>query len=244
MDEIKNDQVKFSFAIPGAIVIAGLIIAGAIYYKDGTPSRAGQVAAPGGTEDNVKLENLQPVSAEDHILGDLQAPIKIVEFSDLECPFCKDFHRTMLQVMQKYAPTGKVAWIYRHFPLDQLHSKARNEAEASECAFTLGGNDKFWAFITKVFEVTPANNGLDPAQLPIIAESVGLNKIAFTECLISGKTADIVDAQYQDAVKSGGTGTPFPIVITPDGKKIALQGAIPLEAMQQLIETLLTQKNN
>jgi len=242
MDETKSNQSNPSFAVPGAIIIAGLIIAGAIYYKGGSPQPANQAAAPGAADNSAKLENLKPISAQDHILGDSQAPIKIVEFSDLECPFCKDFHKTMLQVIQKYGPTGQVAWIYRHFPLDQLHSKARQESEAAECAAILGGNDKFWAFVTKVFEVTPSNNGLDPAQLPVIAKEIGLDQIAFTQCTSSGQTASIVEAQYQDAVKSGGNGTPFPVVITPDGKKLALQGAIPFEAMQQLIDSLLAKK--
>ncbi len=242
MDETKSSQTNPSFAIPGAIIIAGLIIAGAIYYKSGGPQPADQAATPGAADNSAKLQNLKPISVQDHLLCNPQAPIKIVEFSDLECPFCKDFHKTMLQVMQKYGPTGQVAWIYRHFPLDQLHSKARKEAEAAECAATLGGNDKFWTYITKVFEVTPSNNGLDPAQLLIIAKDIGLDQTTFTQCLESGKMATVVDAQYQDAVKSGGNGTPFPIVITPDGKKLALQGAIPFEAMQQLIDGLLAKK--
>lgn len=234
-------EEKTSFAVPGAIIIAGLVIAGAIYYKDGSPRPAGQAAAPGAV-DNAKLENLKPVSAQDHILGDPKAPIKIVEFSDLECPFCKEFHKTMLQVMTQYGPSGQVAWIYRHFPLDQLHSRARKEAEAAECAFNLGGNDKFWSYITKVFEVTPSNNGLDPAQLPIIAKNLGLDQTAFTQCQTSGQTAAAVEVQSQEALKIGGNGTPFPIVITPDGKKIALQGAIPFEGMKQLIVGLLAKK--
>ncbi len=242
MDETKSNQANQSFAIPGAIIIAGLIIAGTIYHKGGGAQPAGQTATPGATDNFAKLQNLKPISAQDHILGDPQAPIKIVEFSDLECPFCKDFHKTMLQIIQKYGPSGKVAWIYRSFPLDQLHSKARKEAEAAECAAAVGGNDKFWAFITKVFEVTPSNNGLDPVQLPIIAKGIGLDQTAFAQCTSSGKMATIVDAQYQDALKTGGNGTPFPIVITPDGKKLALQGAIPFEAMQQLIDGLLAKK--
>lgn len=235
------EEKNASFAVPGAIIIAGLIIAGAIYYKDGNPRPTGQIAAP-GTVDNSKLANLKPISAQDHLLGNPQAPIKIVEFADLECPFCKDFHKTMLQVMQTYGAPSEVAWIYRHFPLDQLHSKARHEAEAAECAAILGGNDKFWSYITKVFEVTPSNNGLDLARLPIIAKDLGLDQNAFATCQTSDKTAAIVDAQYQDAIKTGGNGTPFPIVITPDGKKIALQGAIPLEGMKQLIDGLLAKK--
>ena len=235
------EEKTSSYAVPATILIAGLIVAAAIYYKDSGIPPTAQVATPEVTN-NAKLENLKPVSAQDHILGDLKAPIKIVEFSDLECPFCKDFHKTMLQVMQQYGPTGQVAWIYRHFPLDQLHSKARKEAEAAECAFNLGGNDKFWAYITKVFEITPSNNGLDPAQLPIMAKDIGLDQTAFTQCQTSGITASVVEAQYQDATVSGGNGTPFPIVITPDGKKIALQGAIPFEGMKQLIDGLLTKK--
>ena len=237
----ENNAPTSSYAVSGSILIAGLIIAGAIYYKDGGTPSAGQVAAP-GVAANAKLENLKPISAQDHILGDSKAPIKIVEFSDLECPFCKVFHKTMLQVMDQYGTKGQVAWVYRHFPLDQLHSKARKEAEATECAFNLGGNDKFWAYVNKIFEATPSNNGLDLAQLPILAKEVGLDQVAFIQCQGSSEVAKFVDTQYQDAVASGGKGTPFPIVIGPDGKKIALQGAIPFEGMKQLIDNLIAGK--
>ena len=101
--------------------------------------------------------NLKPISAEDHILGKLDAPIIIVEYSDLECPFCKVFHRTMHEVMDKYGKDNKVAWIYRQFPIDSLHSKARKEAEATECANELGGNDGFWKFTDEVFGTTNSN---------------------------------------------------------------------------------------
>jgi len=116
--------------------------------------------------------NMKPVSDGDHILGDKNAPVKIVEFSDTECPFCKRFHTTMQQVVKDN--NGQVAWVYRHFPLDQLHSKARKEAEATECAAELGGNEKFWAYLNRLMEVTPANNGLDPAELLTIASYAGL----------------------------------------------------------------------
>ncbi|MEK7621958.1 MAG: thioredoxin domain-containing protein [Patescibacteria group bacterium] len=241
-NKTENKVSSASYTVPGAIVIAGLIIAGAIYSQgSGSAPSAGQVAAP-SIAANAKLENLKPISAADHLLGDPQAPIKIVEFSDLECPFCKTFHKTMLQVMQEYGAKGQVAWVYRHFPLDQLHSKARKEAEAAECAFKLGGNDQFWTYINKVFEITPSNNGLDLAQLPVIASSMGLDEADFIKCQNNGATASVVDAQYQDAVAAGGNGTPFPVVITPDGKKIALQGAIPFEGMKQLIDGLLAEK--
>lgn len=112
---------------------------------------------------DTSLEKMSPVTKADHILGSIDAPVKIVEYSDLECPFCKQFHNTMQKIMSEYG-TEKVAWVFRQFPLSQLHSKAPKEAEASECVAELGGNDAFWKFIDKINEVTPSNNKLDQAQ--------------------------------------------------------------------------------
>ncbi|MEK7552636.1 MAG: thioredoxin domain-containing protein [Patescibacteria group bacterium] len=233
-----------SYAVPVAIIIAGLFVAGAVYYKGPTPSGGlDQVAnVASGDQATLKLENLRPVGPDDHILGDPNAPIKIVEYSDLECPFCKSFHQTMNAVMQDYGSSGQVAWIFRHFPLDQLHAKARKEAEATECANELGGNSKFWEYTDKLFSVTPSNDQLDPAQLPLLAEQIGLDKQAFDACLASGRQAERVDQDYQNAIASGGNGTPFPIIITPDNQQIAIAGAVPIEGMRQLINGLLEKK--
>ena len=88
-------------------------------------------------------KGVKPVSAEDHIRGNVNAAVKVIEFSDFECPFCKGFHATMKQVMTVHEKDGKIAWVYRHFPLDQIHSKARKEAQAAECAAEQGGNKAF-----------------------------------------------------------------------------------------------------
>ncbi len=112
-------------------------------------------------EKGVKDLKLDPVTDKDHIAGNAQADIIIVEYSDTECPFCKKFHETMIQVMDEYGKSGKVAWVYRHFPLDALHKKARKEAEATECAAELGGNDKFWEYLNLMMKITPANDQLD-----------------------------------------------------------------------------------
>lgn len=182
--------------------------------------------------------NIQPVTADDHIRGDLNtAQAIVVEFSDTECPFCKRFHPTMQQVVDDYG--GQVAWVYRHFPLDSLHPKARKEAEATECAAELGGNDGFWAYLDRLFEITPANNGLDPAELPEIAKFVGLNVADWQTCLDSGKYKDKIQSQYQDAVTSGGTGTPYSVVLTRDGQRIPLNGALPLAQVKSTLDALI-----
>lgn len=239
MQENNQTTQKNTFAMPIAIVIAGALIAGAVIFsKDKTPTagvvnqqQKQQAVAPAGD-----LEQMMPVTLKDHIRGDINAPVKIVEYSDTECPFCKRFHPTMQQIMDEYGKDGKVAWVYRHFPLDQLHSKARKEAEATECAAELGGNDKFWAYLDRLMEVTPGNNKLDATELPKIAQYIGLDTVKFNECLTSGKYAKKIEEHVQNAQATGGRGTPWSIVVGKDGKKYPLSGAQPISAIKQLID--------
>jgi len=231
--------------MPVAVIIAGALIAGAVIYSGGraeSGTTANQPQQQVAAQQTGDLEAMKPVSKDDHIRGNPDAPVKIVEYSDTECPFCKRFHPTMQQVMDEYGKSGKVAWVYRHFPLDQLHSKARKEAEATECAAELGGNDKFWAYLDRLMEVTPANNGLDPAELPKIAQYVGLDTAKFNECLSSGRYAKKIEEHVQNAVATGGNGTPWSIVVGKNGKKYPLSGAQPYTSVKQLIELALQGK--
>ena len=188
----------------------------------------------------------KPVDAEDHILGSLDAPVKLVEFSDFECPFCKRFHPTMKRLMNEYGKDGKVAWVYRHFPLDELHSKARKEAQAAECANELGGNEAFWAYADRLYEVTPSNDRLDLWLLPEFAEEIGLDRAAFEACLEGdargGKYAAHIEADVQDAIASGGTGTPYSLVIAPNGKTFPINGAQPYAAVKAIIDLALREE--
>ena len=223
---------KFSLNLPSAIIITGVLIAGAILLRGiKAPS-----PAPGDTGEP-KVADLKPraLSASEHVRGDLKAAqVVILEYSDTECPFCKRFHSTMQEVMDNYS--GKVAWVYRHFPLDSLHPKARKEAEALECAASLGGNEKFWAYTDRIFEITPANNGLDPNELPKIAEYVGLDKSAFTACLESGQFASKVQADVDDGIKINVRGTPYSLVFK-NGKPVAeIPGALPYEQVKQILD--------
>jgi protein-disulfide isomerase len=189
---------------------------------------------------------VKPVAVEDHTLGNPSAPVKLIEFSDFECPFCKRFHPTIRQAIEEYAKTGKIAVIYRHFPLDELHSKARKEAQAAECANEIGGNNAFWAYADKIFEITPSNDRLDLALLPQIAEGIGLDRSKFEACLAGdmrgGKYATHIEANYQDAIASGGNGTPYTLVISAKGQIFPINGAQPYEAVKSIIEVALKNK--
>lgn len=232
--------------LPAAIIIAGGMISGATIYslRAGSPPRAeNNKIAPGEerppTAGNPE-DNIEPLSDQDHILGDPNAPIVIVEFSDTECPYCKPFHKVLRRAVDEHP--GQVAWVYRHFPVIQLHPKAPKEAAAAECAAELGGNDAFWAYLDRIFEITPSDNNLDLALLPEIAEYIGLDRNKFRECLDSERHYDRVAKNYNDAIKSGGRGTPYSIVITKDGAKFPIPGSLPYSSIKTFIESVLQEK--
>ncbi|MBI3420972.1 MAG: thioredoxin domain-containing protein [Candidatus Sungbacteria bacterium] len=241
MEETKtgNQPKGMVLNVPVAIIIAGAFIALAIYFSN-QPKLAGSQPTAGGAaqtnEPTVPIGDPRPVdAAKDHIRGPVGAKVTIVEYSDLECPFCKRFHETMKQVLAAYP--NDVRWVYRHAPLTQLHSKAPAEANAAECA---GEQGKFWEFIDEVFAVTPANNGLDAAELPNIAAKVGVGNAAqFKNCVDSNKYASVVQADLDDATKAGMRGTPYSVAINAAGKKQSINGSLPLESVKGTVDSLL-----
>ena len=230
--------------VPISIVIAGALVAFAIYSSPGAknnvpnpnnPANQGQaaVAVAGG--------DMRAIDGSDHILGNPSAEVKLVEYSDPECPFCKRFHETMKQVMDEYGKDARVACVYRHLPLDSIHPKSRKEVTAAECAGKLGGNEKFWAYIDKIFEVTPSNNGLDLALLPKLAQEVGLDSSAFEQCLSGNEFDKFIEDSIADATRAGAQGTPYSIVISKSGKKTPINGALPYASVKQVIDAALAE---
>jgi protein-disulfide isomerase len=241
--EIQKENYQNPLAMPFAIIIAGVIVAAAIIYAFG--NKSGTVAqAPSPNQQaasvSLSLNNIKPITSSDHIKGDINAPVKIIEFSDPECPYCKQFQSTLDQVIALYP--GKVAWVYRHYPIDQLHPKARHEVVATECAAKLGGNDAFWKYLDGIFAITPSNNGLDPAQLPIIAGQIGLNTDDFNKCLASNEFDNLIESEVEEAQNSGAQGTPYSVVITPNGTKTEIPGAYPLSYVKSVIDSALVSK--
>jgi len=230
--------------IPGAILITGLLVAGAVIYsgQQGSANLAGntpppaQVQQPTGNTDNVA-----PVTSEDHIRGSVDAAVKIVEYSDFECPFCKRFHITMKEIMDEYGESGQVAWVYRQFPLDSIHPvKARLESAISECVAEIGGNDAFWEFSDRFFELSPSNNRTDlDVVIPQIIGELGLSQSAIDQCVASGKYDQHIQDDVDNAIATGGRGTPWSVLIGPNGDTYPLSGAQSAASVRQLIEIAL-----
>lgn len=183
--------------------------------------------------------SVDKVTSNDHILGDLKSRIQLIVYSDLECPFSKRFQTTTIkQVVDQYK--NQVVVIYRHFPLDQIHSQTRKEAQATECAAKLAGNDGFWKITNKIYETTPSNNGFDLTTLPALALQAGIDKTAFQTCLDSGQTATIVEAQYQSGIQAGVNGTPGSFLVDSKTESVqSISGAVPFDQIKTMIDNIL-----
>ena len=242
MPESPSSSSLQSLAVPIAIVLGFGLIAIAIYFSGGgvpaaVPTALENEAGEAITPDLTKID---PVTEDDHIRGNPNAPIVFVEYSDYDCPFCKNFHETMKRIMDEYGATGEVAWVYRHFPLPQLHPSAPKIAEAAECVAALGGDAAFWTFSDKVFEERGTNELTDMSRLTEFAEAAGVSATAFNECLGSGRMQAAVEADTMDALEIGGRGTPHTIVLV-GGEQGVINGAQPYATVVKILDDLLVQ---
>lgn len=228
-----------TLAIPIAIVIAAALIAGAIYLS-GSSQPVANTNTNTETAELPSGATVAPVTEDDHIRGNPNAPIVLIEYSDYDCPFCKNFHETMTRVMAEYGVDGKVAWVYRHFPLVQLHPNAPKIAEASECVAELGGNEAFWTFSDLVFGERGTNDPTDMSRLPEFAEGAGVDRGQFELCFNSGKYTEAIEEDFNDALAVGGRGTPHTIALV-GGQQGVISGAQPYENIKEAIDTWLAQ---
>jgi len=234
--------MKEKYIIPVSIIIAGLLISIAILISSNFGK---ETKAPDNKETKVNREltweevskKLRLPDETDWVRGDLnKAKVVFIEYSDLECPFCKEFHKTMLKVIEKY--NDDVAWIYRHFPIESLHKKAMLESIAVECVGKLGGNEAFWIYLDKIFEVTPSNDGLNLSLLPKFAEEIEINKEDFNNCYNKRETEDKIKKQISEALSLGIRGTPFTIVLIGEDK-IPIPGYVDFSKIDSFLNDIL-----
>ncbi len=208
-------------------LIGGLAISGALTNPNNpNPQTGGRM--------QVSLDD-------DPSLGDANAEVIVIEFSDFQCPFCRMFYdQTISSLKDEYVSTGKVRFVYRDFPLSSIHPLAQKSAEASECADEQG---KFWEYHNKMFdEQSKLGQGTIDYSIEDLknwATEISLDANQFNQCLDSGKYEQEVQKEFQDGVSYGVSGTPTFYIVNLQKGFVEVVGAQPYSAIKQVIDSEL-----
>lgn len=235
-----------------SLLIIAIIIYGAGFFtgsmwtenamlKNGTVAKGvtttpTDTTAPDAGPTKEQLSSIPAVTAEDHIRGNADAKVVMIEYSDYECPFCGRFHPTMLSLKEEFG--DDIAWVYRHYPLP-FHPNAQKAAEASECVAKQGGEDGFWAYSDYVFAENQKAGSISAEVIQAGAEAAGVDMAAFNTCLDSGEMASVVQADMDAGSTGGVSATPGTVVMTADGAQEIILGAYPIEQVRATIEKYL-----
>ena len=175
------------------------------------------------------------------VIGNPNAPITIIEFSDFQCPFCAKFHiQTLPKIMDEYIKEGKVKLVFRDFPIQSIHSNALLASVAAECANEQG---KFKEMHDKLFENQNEWSSKDTDNLIILFNQysleMGIEKEKFDSCLKNEKYIKEIQKDLDDGRTYGVSGTPGFFIGNDEIGFIELKGAHPFENFKNVIDTQL-----
>ena len=171
------------------------------------------------------------VTSADHVKGNANAKVTLIEYSDFECPYCQKHEATIAQILKDYP--NDVRLVYRYFPLSSIHPDAQRAAVAAECA---AKQNKFWEMHDKLFALGDAQT-LDANSIKQAAQGLGLNTTTFNKCLDGNETLTTVNAEYQEGSGAGVNGTPATFV---NGQMV--EGAVPYANFKTMIDAILAKK--
>ncbi len=237
LHKINIIYVLFFLLIIAAFLI-GVLVTQVQFLKKGTTVAANDVYA--GADQPTQPTGPVDVSVGKlPLLGNKDAKVTIVEFSDFQCPFCKQlFDEALPQIKKEYIDTGKAKLAYRHYPLTSIHPNAQKAAEASECA---NAQDKFWEYHDILFtnqadwESLSASEALN--KFVEYANTIGINGETLRECVSSDSMAKRVQADIDDGSKVGVDGTPASFV-----NGMLISGAVPFSEFKTQIDAALAEE--
>lgn len=222
--------------LASSILVAAILISGSLIYSTGKQSAAGPLGADAEQVFAEPTGKELELTSDDVVLGDLNAPVTVVEYADFQCPFCGRFHSlTASQIKENYVQDGKVKFVYRHFAF--LGPESRAAANAVECAKDQG---KFWAYHDTLYDAEiqdgqEHNGNLNRTLFLSLAEDLDLNAEEFSACLDSNKYDGKVQNDYLGAQAAGVRATPTVFV---NDKKV--EGALPYEQFKLIIDSELS----
>lgn len=227
------------------IVAVGLVAAGvaAFVLSSQASGNATEMKSASSKQKNINSEAKQiisrllaPTSQNAPALGNNDAKVTVVEFGDYQCTWCHRWHEsTKDTLVQDYVETGKVRFLFKDFPINDLSDRASSmAAEASYCA---GDQGKYWEYHDELYVKWEGENTgwVTKESLREFADNVGLELGTFSECLDSGRYSDVVRENYNLAVAIGLNATPSFIILSGDDDPKLLRGAHPYSTFEQVI---------
>lgn len=226
--------------IPIAIIVGFAMIALAIFFTNRNTDTVAPIAINSDDAGLIAEGVPRPVDETDNILGNPNAPILMVEYSDYDCQFCKAYHQTMHQIMDEYGVSGQIAWAYRQFPLKQIHPNSPKISEAALCVDDIAGNTAFWTFSDLVFNDRDIDEFTNVTKLQSYAEEAGVSNEDYVACMNSGRMQEKVTASITDGFNSGARSTPYTVLIVGN-QQVVISGAQPYSTVKGIVENLISQ---
>jgi protein-disulfide isomerase len=197
-----------------------------------------------GSTAQLEMFKGRAIDSTDLVTGDTKSNILVVEYSDTECPFCAQLHPTIKKIQDEYG--SKVAFVYRYFPLTQIHPDAYDEARAVYCVGKISGAKKRMDYIDEMFtyKISKKNMVLPKGGRESLAANVGVDQKTFNECMQGPDSGDAVNASTQEGIAAGVEGTPatFILVKNKTGYQVVslVSGARPYEYFKAVIDQALS----
>ncbi len=252
MPEKNTPQTKKLFFRWGLAIAASLFFI-VVSFLDFSPVSTSNLSDQPASTDSNNEPPPSPVPADPNLmaevmkeaaatLGDPNAPIVFVEYSDYQCPLCRRFfEKTLNRLKQEYVKTGKVFFVLKDYPLPG-HDGAKPAAMAARCA---GEQEKYWEMHDKVFEEQGKQGvgtiAFGAADLKKWAREIGLNATEFDACLDSEKYLSIVKSNFRDGITIGVAGTPTMAIGKKEKTRKLVVGAQPFDTFKKIIDELIVQ---
>jgi len=242
-----NDEIVInleSIAIPGAILLAGLVIAGAIFFTNKKDSGdAGDTLGDTDTTQDTGTNEEFPTATTNiggsPYLGDKsKAKVALVEYTDFQCPYCQKYaDETKADIISNYVDSGDIIYVIRNLPLEFHGQISIDSAQAGLCVDEIAGVEKYFEFYSKAFLLESKDD------LANVAKDLGVDMAKYNSCMDSDKYLDQIDADKEAATAAGVSGTPGFVIGVLDedgnveGKLIA--GAYPYDSFAAMIDEML-----
>lgn len=246
---MKKNNGKF---LPISILVASILVSGSLSFfgyeyankmtddvfntkvEEGIKAFIAKQQAASQPEDKTGTVVEGDYTDDDAVLGDSDAPVTMIEFSDYQCPVCQRFHAEVYPALKsKYIDTGKMKLVYRDLPLTSIHPNAYPAALAAECVKDQGGDDMYYTMHENIFKAALSEE-MTAESLRKSAGASGANLSKFDSCVASEKFKDEIAKDTQDATDIGFRGTPGFLI-----NGYMMDGLYSLEAYEQVIDKAL-----